>query len=93
MTITKKEFGALDAAPQILYGKQSGTSDKAYPILVDTAGNLRIASGFAIPPFTSILLTYSSGNLTSVVYVNGAATVGTITLTYSGSTLTGAAFV
>jgi hypothetical protein len=47
-------------------------------------------AGMAIPPNDFISLSYTSGNLTGVVYKSGGAsgtTVATLTLAYSGSDL------
>jgi hypothetical protein len=47
-------------------------------------------AGMAIPPNDFISLSYTSGNLTSVVYKSGGSsgtTVATLTLAYSGSDL------
>ena len=47
-------------------------------------------AGMAIPPNDYISLSYTSGNLTGVVYKSGGAsgtTVATLTLAYSGSDL------
>jgi|GEM_PF-3624600 len=47
-------------------------------------------AGMAIPPNDYISLSYTSGNLTSVVYKSGGSsgtTVATLTLAYSGSDL------
>ena len=41
--------------------------------------------GLGIPAHTNLTLAYTGGNLTTVVYKNGATTVATVTLTYDGS--------
>lgn len=41
--------------------------------------------GLGIPAHTNITLAYTGGNLTTVVYKNGATTVATVTLAYDAS--------
>jgi len=71
--------------------------DTTNAILTTTAADLAATkasaasiAGMAIPPNDYISLSYTSGNLTSVVYKSGGAsgtTVATLTLAYSGSDL------
>jgi hypothetical protein len=42
-------------------------------------------AGFSIPAYDNIVLSYTSNNLTGVVYKVGATVVGTLTLSYDGS--------
>lgn len=44
MTITKKEFSAIDAAPAVLYAKRDNGSQIAYPVVATTAGELLISN-------------------------------------------------
>lgn len=58
--------------------------------LAATKASAASIAGMAIPPNDYISLSYTSGNLTSVVYKTGGAsgtTVATLTLAYSGSDL------
>lgn len=48
-----------------------------------------IVQGLANQPHDEVQLGYTGSNLTSVVYRLGGVTVATLTLSYSGSTLTG----
>lgn len=42
MATTKKEFGATDAAPVVLYGLKDASSQNAVPVLVTSTGTLLI---------------------------------------------------
>ena len=42
-------------------------------------------AGFSIPAYDNIVLSYTSSNLTGVVYKVGTTVVGTLTLSYDGS--------
>ena len=74
-----------------------GKQDVTNALLTTTAADLAATkasaasiAGMAIPPNDYISLSYTSGNLTSVVYKTGGAsgtTVATLTLAYSGSDL------
>jgi hypothetical protein len=74
-----------------------GKQDVTNAILTTTAADVAATkasaasiAGMAIPPNDYISLSYTSGNLTSVVYKSGGAsgtTVATLTLAYSGSNL------
>lgn len=44
MTITKKEFSAVDAATAVLYAKRDGESQIAYPVVATTSGELPISN-------------------------------------------------
>ncbi len=70
-----------------LYGKKVSTENKAYPVLVDDAGNIRIASGLPIPSHDKIELGYTGENLTSVIYKKEGVKVGELSLDYDGSKL------
>ena len=70
--------------------KQTGQADVVVPLAVDQDGLLQVSSitGLSIPEHDYISLTYTTGNLTGVVYKTGGATgttVGTLTLAYDGS--------
>lgn len=43
MAITKKEFGATDAKPVVLYGLTTADSQNAIPVLVDSNGALKVS--------------------------------------------------
>lgn len=58
--------------------------------LASIATNTARVPGFSLPSYDYISLTYTSGNVTGVVYKSGGAsgtTVATLTLAYSGSVL------
>lgn len=90
MATSKKEFSAVDAAPVVLYALQNTTSPLAVPVLANTSGQLLASTGFQIPAYDYISLSYTGSNLTGVIYKTGGSsgtTVATLTLTYSGSVL------
>lgn len=63
-------------------------SDGMRPIAVqvkDSDGN------YLSPAYTSIVLTYSGGNLSTLSMLDGADTVKTYTFTYTSNNLTGIA--
>jgi hypothetical protein len=74
-------------------GKQDVTNALLTTTAADVAATKASAAsiaGMAIPPNDYISLSYTSGNLTSVVYKSGGSggtTVATLTLAYSGSDL------
>jgi hypothetical protein len=74
-------------------GKQDVTNALLTTTAADVAATKASAAsiaGMAIPPNDYISLSYTSGNLTGVVYKSGGAsgtTVATLTLAYSGSDL------
>lgn len=86
MVITKKEYGASDAAPHVMYAKRDGSSQIAYPM---TAGMFN--PGFAIPEYDSIAISYvaagtnGTGEIHNVVYSYSGSTVATLTLGYDAS--------
>jgi hypothetical protein len=58
---------------------------------VSVAGPLAVTSNLSIPAHDYVSLAYTGDNLTTVVFKTGGAggtTVATLTLAYSGSTLT-----
>jgi hypothetical protein len=74
---------------KLLYGHDE--TDKQ-ALLTDTGGRLNVivASGLVPSVYDYISLTYTSGNLTGVVYKTGGSggtTVATFTLAYTGSQL------
>jgi hypothetical protein len=74
-------------------GKQDVTNALLTTTAADVAATKASAAsiaGMAIPPNDFISLSYTSGNLTGVVYKTGGSsgtTVATLTLAYSGSDL------
>ena len=68
----------------------SGYVDYGSGIVVVTANNqpLSVVNGLSVPKHDYIALTYTSGNITGVVYKTGGSggtTVATLVLTYDGS--------
>jgi hypothetical protein len=57
--------------------------------LGEGANPLQVTSGFFVPKYDEIVLSYTGSDLTGVVYKLAAATVATLTLSYTGSDLTG----
>jgi hypothetical protein len=88
--ITKKEYGADDAQQFVLYAKIDPDSNICYPVLIGTDGSLKITQGFALPIYDTIDITYvpTSSTISIVTYSLGLVTVGTLTLTMTGSNLT-----
>ena len=84
MTTQKREYASSDAAPVILYAKTDVDATNAYPI---TAAMFN--SGFAIPEYDEIELSYTVSDLTGVVYKLGGVTLATLALTYTSGNLTG----
>lgn len=84
--VHKKVFSAPDAAPVVLYAKNDANSEHAFPVLQGAFN-----PGFAIPEYDEIVLSYTDGNLTGVVYKLATVTVGTLTLSYTDGNLTGVA--
>ncbi len=82
--VHKKVFSAPDAAPVVLYAKNDANSEHAFPVLQGAFN-----PGFAIPEYDEIELSYTSGDLTGVVYKLLGTTVGTLTLSYTDGNLTG----
>jgi len=57
-------------------------------VVVDGVTGLPVSTGMGVPPFDYVSLSYTSGNLTGVVYKTGGSggtTVATLTLGYDGS--------
>jgi hypothetical protein len=54
----------------------------------DSGSPLPIVQGLQIPAHDEVELSYTGDNLTGVVYKESSVTVATLTLSYSGSTLT-----
>ena len=83
MTTVKTEFSAGDAAPVVLYAKTNADAREAYPLLQGMFN-----PGFSISEYDEIALSYTSGDLTGVVYKLLGATVATLTLGYTSGNLT-----
>jgi hypothetical protein len=66
----------------------------SYPVrIARTAGATdqvqTMTSGFEIPYYDEIALSYTGANLTGVIYKLATVTVATLTLSYTGDNLTG----
>jgi len=89
MVIEKRMYSASDAQPVVLFAPNTTDSEKTYPVMTDSNGRL-ILSSLVPYAYDAIVLGYDGSNLTSVVYKTGGAagtTVATLTLGYTGSTL------
>lgn len=84
MVVTKQEHYTDTAQQVILYAKKADTDKIAYPLLQGAFN-----PGFSIPEYDEIELSYTSGDLTGVVYKLATVTVGTLTLSYTDGNLTG----
>lgn len=89
MTITKREYTAVDAAPIVLYVKRDRDSLESYPLMVDSDGVLMVKD---IPSDLKMRVAYDSYNREEYI---GHANMGTATneaswliqkLTYDGVT-------
>jgi len=87
--MSKIDGTSNDSLSRTLYAKRTDTNSETYPVLVNTDGSLKTTSGFNIPEYDEILLTYTSGNVTQVVYNKASVSVATLTLTYTDGALTG----
>jgi hypothetical protein len=87
------QLDSLNLNTDQIENKQDTTNAILTTTAADVAATKASAAsiaGMAIPPNDYISLSYTSGNLTSVVYKSGGAsgtTVATLTLAYSGSDL------
>jgi hypothetical protein len=87
------QLDSLTVNTDQIEGKQDVTNALLTTQAADTAlikASSASIAGMAIPPNDYISLSYTSGNLTSVVYKTGGSsgtTVATLTLAYSGSDL------
>lgn len=76
----------------VTIGGYNRTTGKFEAMNIDELGNIPISiteSGFSIPPFDEIVLSYTGDDLTGVVYKLATVTVATLTLTYTSGKLTG----
>jgi len=90
MTIQRKLFSAVDAAPIVLHAKENANDEVAFPLIVTSSGALLISEGLDIPAYDSIVISYSSGLISSVYYLVGGVSgtlIATLTLSYSGSNI------
>lgn len=86
--------GNIPVIPAVQLGSGANTATtQRVTLATDGPGvaNLASIAGLSIPAHDYIALSYTGTNLTGVVYKTGGSggtTVGTLTLAYSGSTLT-----
>ena len=62
---------------------------KVTPSATGDVQHMTLDAGFVPPTYDQLILGYTGTNLTSVTYKLAGATVGTLTLSYDGSTLSG----
>lgn len=76
------ELQSTDATPT--YSRLKGVSGAAYVVPCDAAGNPTGAAlpGLSIPAHDEIVMSYSGGNISTVVYKADSVTVATLTMTY-----------
>ena len=86
---TRREQSYEDAPQAVLYAKRDTDASVAYPLLANDNGVLLAGSGLVPENYDEITLSYTSGNLTGVVYKLSSATIATLTLTYTSGNLTG----
>lgn len=85
----KEALGGV-AQPVIIYGKRSPSDENSYPLKLSLSDYLYTLTGFDIPPYDSIELTYRTegngiGEIGTVVYKMASNTVATLTLTYDAN--------
>lgn len=88
MTITKKEFSAIDSAPSIIYAKHDGDSDKAFPVIASTFGGLVVNNGMAVPPHDQQVIDESDPDNVTITYKLGGVTKATKTISVVGNVTT-----
>jgi hypothetical protein len=88
MTITKREFSAIDAQQVILYGKLDGNSTTAYPIIAASSGGLLINNGLMIPLHDTQVIDESLPSFTTITMKLNNVTVGIKTIAVTGTTTT-----
>jgi hypothetical protein len=81
---SKTEYGSADGPVAILYAKDDADAREAFPVLRSD-----LNPGLSIPKHDELAFTYSGTSITQVVYLLSAVSVATLTIAYSGSTLTG----
>ena len=82
---------STDSQGVTLYAPTSATSQIAFPVIATSSGALLISTGIDVPPYDSLILSYSTGNLSNVYFLVGGTAgtlVATYTLSYSGGNLT-----
>ena len=85
--LQKQTYPANDAQPVVIYAQTSSTGTLAKPVLATSSGCLMISNGLDIPNYDSLILSYSTGNLSNVYYFLQGGLVATINLTYTGNAL------
>lgn len=90
---TEATLAAVSAKLPATLGAKSAAQSLAVTLAADGAGVSALTSiaGMAVPAHDHIALGYTGDNLTTVTYKTGGSggtTVATLTLAYSGSTLT-----
>jgi hypothetical protein len=88
MTITKREFAAIDAQPQVMYGKKDGNKVEAFPVLVGANGGLLVSQGSPIPFYDTQIIDESASPNVTITYKSSGSTVAIKTIVVSGSTTT-----
>jgi len=83
MADPKKVFDSPDVQPVALYVKDTVADIHAKALLAPT-----LNPGLAIPEHDTILLSYTSGDLTQVDYTLSTVTQATVTLSYTSGDLT-----
>ena len=77
-----------DAQPVVIYAQSSSTGTLAQPVLATSSGCLMISNGLDIPNYDTIILSYSTGNLSNCYYFFNGNLLATLTLTYAGNAIT-----
>jgi len=89
--MSKLDGASNDALSRTIYARTDINNEQVSPITCNTDGslNINIKEGFDLPVYDEIEIVYTGSTVSMVIYKNGGSSVGTISLVYSGSTLTG----
>ena len=88
MADTKKVYSRTDAQPVVLYAKQDGDKEQAYPIIANTSGNLEVSIVGLVKEAYDYVSVNTPALPTIITFKTGGVsgpTVATLTVVYSGS--------
>lgn len=85
----KRVFERDDAQPQVLYAKRNASDNDAYPILVNSSGQLLVSGGMNLPEYDFVSLTISPDTTETYTFKTGGSggtTVSTVVIVYTDAT-------
>ena len=86
--LQKQTYPANDAQPVVIYAQTSSTGTLAQPVLATSSGCLMISNGLDIPNYYTVVLSYTTGNLSNCYYYDiNNNLLATLTLQYAGNAL------